>query len=116
MIENGFNAELLRPIFEGETETSNTITDAQFGSYQVDPEVKAIAKGFCSGFDQRKLAIGSLYLENPDVLFVATNDDPYYVSGKSRRLYPDVGASLSALEAATSRKAFRVGKPSNFGF
>ena len=51
LIENGFNAELLRPIFDGETETSNTITDAQFGNYQVDPEVKAIAKGFCCGFD-----------------------------------------------------------------
>mmetsp|Transcript_30070 Transcript_30070/g.21817 ORF Transcript_30070/g.21817 Transcript_30070/m.21817 type:complete len:120 (+) Transcript_30070:594-953(+) len=63
--------------------------------------------------DYRKIALSSLILEDPNVLFVATNDDPVYRTGKSGRLCPDVGATLHAIEFATGmqRKAVRLGKP-----
>lgn len=47
---------------------------------------------------------------------MATNDDPVFIAGGNGRLYPDVGATLAALETACDRKAFRVGKPGSFGF
>eukprot|EP00354_Favella_ehrenbergii_P001323 CAMPEP_0170475768 /NCGR_PEP_ID=MMETSP0123-20130129/17356_1 /TAXON_ID=182087 /ORGANISM="Favella ehrenbergii, Strain Fehren 1" /LENGTH=110 /DNA_ID=CAMNT_0010746483 /DNA_START=354 /DNA_END=682 /DNA_ORIENTATION=- len=62
----------------------------------------------------RKLAVASIYLQNPEVDFVTTNDDPVFVAGANGRLCPDVGATLSAVETASGRKAHRVGKPSKF--
>ena len=55
-------------------------------------------------------------MQNPDTLFVATNDDPVFIAGSNGRLYPDVGATLAALETACDRKAFCVGKPVDFAF
>jgi len=98
----------------GETEYSPYLNDSQFGDYVIDPDVKAIAKGVCNGFDQRKLAIGSLYLQKEGTFFVATNEDPVYIAGGSGRLCPDVGATLAALETACNRKAHCVGKPGSF--
>ena len=45
---------------------------------------------------------------------MATNDDPVFIAGANGRLYPDVGATLAALETACDRKAVRVGKPGDF--
>jgi ribonucleotide monophosphatase NagD (HAD superfamily) len=45
---------------------------------------------------------------------VTSNEDPVFVSGKSGRLMPDVGAGLHVLECACERKAVRVGKPEKF--
>ena len=100
----------------GESEYSPQMSDVQFGAYEIDPEVKAIAKGVCQLFDQRKLAVASLYLQEPETLFVATNEDPVYIAGRNGRLYPDVGATLASLETACGRKAFSVGKPNDFAF
>ena len=114
LVSAGLRSEILKPMLPGETEYSCTLSDVQFGEYQPDPEVKAVAKGVCQLFDQRKLAIASLYLQTPETLFVATNDDPVFIAGANGRLYPDVGATLAALETACDRKAFRVGKPGDF--
>ena len=104
------------PLLPGETEYNPRMTDVDFGNYVEDPEVKAIAKGVCNRFDQRKLAVASIYLQKPETRFVVTNDDPVFIAGGSGRLMPDVGATLAALETASQRKAFRVGKPGAFGF
>ncbi len=48
------------------------------------------------------------------MVFVCSNDDPVFVSGKSGRLQPDVGATLHAVEMAANRQAIRVGKPEIF--
>ena len=104
------------PLLPGETEYNPRMTDVDFGNYVEDPEVKAIAKGVCNRFDQRKLAVASIYLQKPETLFVVTNDDPVFIAGGSGRLMPDVGATLAALETACQRKAYRVGKPGAFGF
>ena len=87
------------------------MTDTEFDNFQIDPNVRAIVKGSCHEFNFRKIAIASLYLANPDVLFVVTNEDHTYICGDSMRLMPDVGATLRAIEASCGRKAFSVGKP-----
>ena len=46
----------------GEAEYTPFLSDVQFDQFELDPEVKAIAKGVCQRFDQRKLAIASKYL------------------------------------------------------
>lgn len=69
----------------GETSYTPFLSDSQFANYQVDPAVKAVAKGVCNDFDQRKLAIASLYLQNEQTLFVTTNDDPSFITGPSGR-------------------------------
>ena len=87
------------------------MTDKEFSEFHVDPEVRAIVKAPCMHFDYRKLAIASIYLSNPDVFFLVSNDDPVFVSGPSGRLQPDIGATLKSIEVATDRVATRVGKP-----
>ena len=114
LLAAGLRSEILKPMLPGETVYSPCLTDTQFGAYEIDPEVKAIAKGVCQLFDQRKLSVASLYLQKPETLFVATNDDPVFIAGANGRLYPDVGATLASLETACNRKAFRVGKPGPF--
>ena len=47
---------------------------------------------------------------------MVTNDDPVFIAGPNGRLYPDVGATLAALETASGRMAMRVGKPDSFAF
>ena len=98
----------------GETEYSPRFTDVDFANYEADPEVKAIAFGVCQRFDMRKLAVASIYLQTPGVDFVTTNDDAVFVAGPNKRLMPDVGATLAALETACGRKAQRVGKPNKY--
>ncbi len=95
------------------TDTSS-MTESEFDNFEIDEEVRAVVSAPHAHFDFRKLAIASLYLGNPDVQFVATNDDPVFVSGGSGRLQPDVGATLLAAEVASGRKAVRVGKPEKF--
>lgn len=92
----------------------SSMTEAEFGDYPIDKDVMAVIGASQSRFDFRKLAIATIYLGNPDVQFVATNDDPVFVSGGSGRLQPDVGATLEPLELSTGRIAIRVGKPEKF--
>ena len=92
------------------------MTEAEFADFSVDDEVKAVISASQSRFDFRKLAIATLYLQNPEVQYVATNDDPVFVSGGSGRLQPDVGATLLPLEVASGRKAVCIGKPEKFCF
>jgi ribonucleotide monophosphatase NagD (HAD superfamily) len=79
------------------------MTDTDFAEYDVDTEIRAVIKGPHQKFDYRKLAIASLVLQDPNVIFVATNEDPVFQSGKSGRLMPDVGATLHIIEQATGR-------------
>jgi len=90
------------------------MSQAEFSTFEIDPEVRAVVVAPQSRFDFRKLAITQLYLQNPDVLFIVTNDDPVFVAGGSGRLQPDVGATLEAIEVCSERKAIRVGKPLTF--
>ena len=92
------------------------MSEQEFSEYEIDPEVKAVVKGVCSSFNFRKIAIASLYLSDPTIVFGATNDDHTFICGKSLRHMPDVGATLRAIEASCGRKAFTVGKPQPYAF
>jgi phosphoglycolate phosphatase len=92
------------------------MTEQEFADYQVDPEVHAVVKGVCEAFNFRKIAIASLYLSDPKMVFCATNEDYTWICGKSMRHMPDVGATLRAIEVSSGRKAFIVGKPMPYMF
>ena len=51
LVEAGLRSEMLMPLLPGETVYSPTLSDTEFGVYETDPEVKAIAKGVCQLFD-----------------------------------------------------------------
>jgi len=108
------NAELL--IKDNDARNAQCgITDEEFRDFPVDKSVKALIKGPTVYFDFRELTLATLYVQDPEVLFVATNEDITYCTGDSRRKMPDVGATLIAIEVATGRKATKVGKPEPFG-
>ena len=61
---------------------------------------------FSFDFDFKKLAIASIYLSKEETRFVTTNADPVYIADSTKkRVMPDVGAQLGAIETASGRKA-----------
>jgi ribonucleotide monophosphatase NagD (HAD superfamily) len=94
-----------------ESEGKIGVSDAEFADYPIDSNVIAVVIGITLEWSFRTVAIANFYLCNPNILFVATNDDPVWLSGASGRLMPDIGALLASHEIACGRKAFRIGKP-----
>lgn len=92
------------------------MNEEQFRNFECDPSVRAIAKGVDNGYNYRKLSIACKYLDNPECLFVATNDDPSFIAGPSGRMMPDVGATLKSIETGSGREAFCIGKPNKYAF
>ena len=80
----------------------------------VDPSVGAVVTGFNSFANYHTLSYAQLALQNPDVLFLATNDDRLTPQGKQKVLLPGGGMWMAALEYVTGRKATVVGKPTVF--
>ena len=76
--------------------------ESAFANARADPRVGAVVVGADHSFEFGALAIASLYLESPEVLFVATNTDAFDIVGK-RRL-PGNGCLVAAVQMATSRK------------
>lgn len=77
---------------------------------QMDKDVGAVIIGFDEHFSFPKLFKAINYLKNPEVLFIATNNDekiefPSFV-------FPDAGPIIAAIENVTGRKATIIGKPS----
>ena len=62
------------------------MSDTEFATIDIDKEIAAVIQAPNMFFDFRKIAITSLYLSNPDVIYVASNEDPVFCSGKSGRL------------------------------
>ena len=87
------------------------MSEQEFSDFEIDKNVKAVVKGVTAKFNFRVIATASLYLADPDVVFVATNEDHTFICGESMRQMPDVGATLRAIEASCGRQAFTVGKP-----
>lgn len=61
------------------------MSEAEFATYEVDPSVRAVVKGVTGHFNFRVIATASLYLADPEVVFVATNEDHTFICGKSLR-------------------------------
>mmetsp|Transcript_12650 Transcript_12650/g.23077 ORF Transcript_12650/g.23077 Transcript_12650/m.23077 type:complete len:349 (+) Transcript_12650:80-1126(+) len=87
--------------------------EADIENYEIDPDVGAVVVGMCTNFTYGMVAKANLYLLNPDVVFVSTNQDPYDVL-RNGRPQPAAGVMVRALEAVAERPATNVGKPSKY--
>jgi phosphoglycolate phosphatase len=97
-----------------EEEKKSTVNEVEFADYPIDDNVIAVVVGITMQWNFRTVAIANLYLCNPKVVFVATNDDPVWLSGT--RFMPDIGALVASHEIACGRKAFKIGKPDTYAF
>jgi HAD superfamily hydrolase (TIGR01450 family) len=65
--------------------TEAGMSEQEFSDFKVDKNVKAVVKGVTAKFNFRVIATASLYLADPDVVFVATNEDHTFICGESMR-------------------------------
>ncbi|XP_059835857.1 glycerol-3-phosphate phosphatase [Hypanus sabinus] len=80
----------------------------------LDPAVAAVLIGFDEHFTYTKLCRASRYLQDPACIFLATNTDtllPLEGGG-----IPGTGCLVKAVEAASKRTAYVIGKPNDFMF
>ncbi|XP_051877807.1 glycerol-3-phosphate phosphatase [Pristis pectinata] len=80
----------------------------------LDPAVAAVLVGFDEHFTYMKLCRASRYLQDPACIFLATNTDtllPLEGGG-----IPGTGCLVKAVEAASKRTAYVIGKPNDFMF
>uniref|UniRef100_A0A8B9RBA4 Pyridoxal (pyridoxine, vitamin B6) phosphatase n=1 Tax=Astyanax mexicanus TaxID=7994 RepID=A0A8B9RBA4_ASTMX len=89
--------------------------DFSIYDFPLDPEVRAVLVGFDEKFNFIKLAKACCYLRDSEVLFLATDPDPWHPL-RGGRITPGSGSLTAALETASSRKAMVIGKPSRFMF
>lgn len=98
-------------VLGADSEEDNREMDAEaYISVQVDPEVKAVVTGLDRKLNYYKFAKAGLYLQNPDVYFVATNLDSSFPS--SGRLFPGAGSLNAPLRFMSGREPISLGKPS----
>lgn len=90
------------------------INQVKFELSQMDKNVGAVICSFDPHFSFPKLFKAINYLRNPDVTFLATNDDEYVDFPDFR--FPDAGPIKAALENGSGRKALVIGKPSTVVF
>ncbi|KAJ1796658.1 hypothetical protein LPJ59_003615 [Coemansia sp. RSA 2399] len=80
------------------------------GDIHPNPDVGAVVFGIDYDISYRKLACAHTHLtQNPDCLFIATNNDRTLPGGKY--MYPGCGSLLSSLEHSTQRTSLVMGKP-----
>ncbi|XP_069784331.1 glycerol-3-phosphate phosphatase [Narcine bancroftii] len=87
---------------------------AHWAAEPLDPAVAAVLVGFDEHFSYLKLCRASRYLRDPACLFLATNTDtllPLEAGG-----VPGTGCLVKAVEAASNRTAYVIGKPNDFMF
>ncbi|KAJ2358092.1 hypothetical protein GGF43_001047 [Coemansia sp. RSA 2618] len=91
-------------------EDTQSVSLATVGEIEPSTDIGAVVCGIDYDISYRKLATAHVNLtENPDCLFVATNDDRTLPGGK--HMYPGSGSLLSVLTHSTLRKPLVMGKP-----
>ncbi|KAJ2489849.1 hypothetical protein IWW37_003617 [Coemansia sp. RSA 2050] len=86
------------------------ISLATLGDVEPSADVGAVVFGIDYDISYRKLSNAHINLtQNPDCLFIATNDDRTLPGGKY--VYPGTGALLSTLIHSTQRTPLVMGKP-----
>ena len=79
----------------------------------VEEKADVVAVGLDHTFDYHKLSIATRELRHGAIL-VTSNHDPNYPSDHG--LMPGCGSLVAAIEAASEKKAYTVGKPNTFPF
>ncbi|KAJ2254727.1 hypothetical protein GGI13_001990 [Coemansia sp. RSA 455] len=93
----------------GQDDTA-AISLATLGDVEPSADVGAVVFGIDYDISYRKLANAHVNLtQNPDCLFIATNDDRTLPGGK--HVYPGTGALLTTLIHSTQRTPLVMGKP-----
>ncbi|KAJ1843338.1 hypothetical protein LPJ70_003433 [Coemansia sp. RSA 2708] len=89
---------------------TRAVSLATLNEIEPDPRIGAVVCGIDYEISYRKLATAHVNLtENPDCMFIATNDDRTLPGGK--HMYPGSGSLLSVLLSSTQRTPLVMGKP-----
>ncbi|KAJ2458451.1 hypothetical protein GGF42_002063 [Coemansia sp. RSA 2424] len=89
---------------------ATAISLATLGEVEPSADIGAVVFGIDYDISYRKLASAHVNLtQNPNCLFIATNDDRTLPGGK--HIYPGTGALLSTLIHSTQRTPLVMGKP-----
>eukprot|EP00164_Ancoracysta_twista_P001902 GFYU01002498.1.p1 GENE.GFYU01002498.1~~GFYU01002498.1.p1 ORF type:complete len:310 (+),score=66.08 GFYU01002498.1:96-1025(+) len=92
------------------------MTGKEIAAYKLDPTVGAVVVGMDFEFTYTKCAIALRYLrENPDILFVSTNQDVTFPFSKEC-LLPGSGCVVNMIASGSGRTPINCGKPETWLF
>ncbi|KAK7491507.1 hypothetical protein BaRGS_00017336 [Batillaria attramentaria] len=86
-------------------------TAADWIDMKLDPEVKCVLVGFDGHLSYMKIMYAATYLQNPECLFVATNEDTHLPVSNSSVRIPGTGTMVAAVKTPAQREPIVVGKP-----
>uniref|UniRef100_A0A182FBY4 4-nitrophenylphosphatase n=1 Tax=Anopheles albimanus TaxID=7167 RepID=A0A182FBY4_ANOAL len=98
----------IRHIGTGPDTLTGTLAEAVSG-FVPDPDVGAVIVGFDEHFSFMKMMKAASYLNNPDVIFIATNTDERFPTPD--RVIPGTGSIVQAVITCAERQPIVMGKP-----
>ncbi|KAK0159987.1 hypothetical protein PV328_007438 [Microctonus aethiopoides] len=87
--------------------------DFDFSHIKCDPEVGAVVVGFDLHFNYLKVLKAASYLNNKDIMFIATNTDEQFPAG-TNIIIPGTGSLVKCVETCAERQPIIMGKPSPY--
>ncbi|BFZ60805.1 p-nitrophenyl phosphatase [Saitoella coloradoensis] len=108
-IEEELESEGVRYCGGTDPEERRAISLEDYDAIGPDSEVGAVLCGLDTHVNYLKLAKAHAYLQDPNVLFLQTNDDSTYPS--HGKLFPGAGSIAAPLKYSTRREATALGKP-----
>ncbi|XP_041365961.1 glycerol-3-phosphate phosphatase-like isoform X2 [Gigantopelta aegis] len=78
---------------------------------KLDDEVTCVLVGYDMYLNVAKISKAASYLQNPDVLFLATNEDSHLPVAGSKIVVPGTGTMVNAVKIPARRDPIILGKP-----